>query len=101
MLDLRILLARLPAQIELVLPCSTAPRLAADASKLVIDIEAPGFLAVLSAWSHGCVDIDLLRRGATDGHAWHREFPDTESALRDLLNVVRLLPELPELSETP
>jgi hypothetical protein len=99
MLDLRTLHAKLPAELELILACSTSPRIAPDGSKLVIDIEAPNFLASLSAWPNGCVDIDLLPHGASEGGAWHREYSDTESALRELLEVLRLLPELPDSSD--
>jgi hypothetical protein len=96
LLDLKALHEILPARIESLHACSTDPRISADHGKLVIDIETPDFLAILSAWSNGCVDLDLLPRGAADGVAWHGEFTDTASALDALVEVIRVLPDLPE-----
>ena len=95
MIDLGLLLAALPAEIERALDCTTSPRILQDQSKLVIDIEAPDFVASISAWSNGSCDIDLLLRGTTSGVAWHRQFADTEAAALALVTIARGLPDLP------
>ena len=95
MLDLGMLHDKLPSEIERLHLCSANARIAADASKLVIDIESPNFQAILSLWSNGCADLDLLARGTSHGVSWHREFSNTESALRELRDVLQFLPDLP------
>jgi len=97
LINLSALYDQLPVRIERLHVCSANPRIAADCSKLAIDIEAYDFVASLSAWSNGCVDIDLLVRGATDGIAWHGEFKNTDVALQALVEALALLPNLPHL----
>jgi hypothetical protein len=95
MLDLSLLYEKLPREIELAHPCSANPRIAEDSTKLVIDIDAPDFVASLSAWSNGCVDLDVILRGASDGIAWHGEFSNDEAALEQIIELLRGLPDLP------